>query len=315
MRIDQTYSSIDVHVAGEAFRIIQNVPFIHYQSLEELYERFPQAFHDEIKLLLNEPRGFAGLNGCLVIPPINCDADAAVLFFNHEGTVQVQYAGLAAVITALLEFGQLKMKDFNKYKIETVHGVVPVTAVMEEGEVVSVTLESDPCQVVGADIPLSHPHLKAKYSLVETDQLYAVFDKQDFPIQIELDELAELNKWGKTVLKALEVNVSGVILMDHTSSEEGQIKTITFRNDGYIARSPGFGTTFACYTSLLSSGRLPMDGTLINKSIFGSELKAGTASQTEAGYTFKMTSRSYITGMQTFILDPADPLAFGFILK
>ncbi|MEH7354595.1 proline racemase family protein [Neobacillus drentensis] len=317
MKIEKAYSTIDVHVAGEAFRIIQNVPFIHYQSLVELDEQFPEVYKEEQNLLLNEPRGFAGLNGCLVVPPINREADAAVLFFNHEGTVPIHYGGIVAVMTALLECGHLKKKDSSKYKIETVKGVVPVTAIMEKEEVVSVKLESDICHVVDTDFPLSHPHLKAKFSLVHSDQLYAVFQKRDIPINIQVEELADLNKWVQTIIQALDpkIPVKGVILLDDASIEERHIKTITFRDDCFIVRSPGFGPTLACYVSLLSTRRVPMEGSLVNESIFGSELEMRVVSQRESNYQFVMTSRGFITGMQTFILDPTDPLAAGFLLK
>jgi proline racemase len=37
--------------------------------------------------------------------------------------------------------------------------------------------------------------------------------------------------------------------------------------------------------------------------------------QTENEYQFTYTSRGFITGMQTFVLDPTDPLPAGFLLK
>ncbi|MED4207302.1 proline racemase family protein [Neobacillus mesonae] len=315
MKIEKAYSTIDVHVAGEAFRIIHNIPLIHYRSLEELYEKFPEVFHEEKNLLLNEPRGFAGLNGCLVVPPINREADAAVVFFNHEGTVPVHYGGIVAVITALLECGQLKARDTKRYYVETVQGVIPVTAMMENEEVVAVHLESGLCHVLETDIPLSHPQFKTKYSLVHADQLYAVFNKQDFAFNIQLEELADINKWGQIVLQSLDPRVKAVVLLDDTRADSRHIKTVTFRQDSYIVRSPGFVPTQVCFASLVAKGTVLADGIVVNESIFGSKLQAEALNQVDSGYRFKLTTRGFITGMQTFILDPTDPLAAGFLLK
>jgi proline racemase len=317
MKIQKTYSTTDVHVAGEAFRVIKDVPFIHYQNLEQLNEQFMHVFAEEIYLLLNEPRGFAGLNGCLVVPTINEEADAAVLFFNHEGTVPLYYGGIVAVITALLECGHLQPRASSEYKIETVSGVISVTAIMENDEVVSVVIESEPCQIVETNIPLSNSYCNTQFSLVQTDQLYAVFEKSDISAEIRVEDLSELKRWGQTVLQALEskMPVKGVILMDDSHLEEGRIKTITFRADQYIVRSPGFESTMACYTSLLSKGRLYMEPPFVNESIFGSTLIVQGAKQTESGYKFTLKSRGFITGMQMFILDPTDPLSAGFLLK
>jgi proline racemase len=317
MKIQKVYSTTDVHVAGEAFRVIKDAPFIHYQNLEQLNEQLPQVFAEEINLLLNEPRGFAGLNGCLIVPPISGEADAAVLFFNHGGTVPIHYGGIVAVITTLLECGQLQPRESSEYKIETVSGVISVTAIMERDEVVSVMIESEPCQVVQTNIPLSNPHLNTQFSLVQAGQLYAVFEKSDISAEIRVEELTELKRWSQTVLQDLEskIPVKGAILMDDSHLEEGRIKTITFREDQYIVRSPGFESTMASYTNLLSKGGLDMESTFVNESIFNSSLTVQVAEQTEIGYRFNLTSRGFITGMQLFVLDPTDPLPAGFLLK
>ncbi|MED4730578.1 proline racemase family protein [Aneurinibacillus migulanus] len=316
MKIQKVYSTTDVHVAGEAFRIIKDVPFIHYESLEQLNKQLPHVFAEEISLLLKEPRGFAGLNGCLVVSPINQEADAAVLFFNHEGTALLHYGGIVAVITALLECGHLQPRASNEYKIETVSGVISAAAIMEKDEVVSVSVESEPCQVIQTNIPLSYLHLHTQFSLVQADQLYAVFEKRDDFVEICVEELSELRSWGKTVLQALrsKTPIKGAILMDDSHLEERQIKTITFREDRYIVRSPGFGSTMACYTHLLSKDGLYMEAPFVNKSIFDSSLTVQAAKQTESGYTFTLASRGFITGMQNLVLDPTDPFPAGFLL-
>ncbi|MFC4802613.1 proline racemase family protein [Neobacillus sp. GCM10023253] len=313
MKIEKAYSTIDVHVAGEAFRIIRNAPFIHYQSLKELYELFPQAYKEEQTLLLNEPRGFAGLNGCLVVPPLTREADAAVVFFNHDGTMPIHYGGMAAVVTALLECGHLRERASNQYLIETVGGVFPITAVMKGEEVVSVKMESGFCEVMGTKECVT-PSL-ANHTLVQSDQVYAVFRTQDFPVEIQVEELADLRRWGQTVLPSLSPDVKGAILVDESRIDEGHIRSITFRDDLLIVRSPGFGPTLAAFTSLLSSGSITNQVSLVNESIFGSQLQVQVLQQQESRFQYTMTCRGFITGMQTFILDPTDPLAAGFILK
>ncbi len=105
------YTAVDVHVNGEAFRVMKDVPCKYYYSLEQLNEQFSGELAEEMKLLLNEPRGFIGLNGCIVVPSIHNEVDAAVLFFNHEGSIPLHYGGIVAVITMLLESGYLKRES------------------------------------------------------------------------------------------------------------------------------------------------------------------------------------------------------------
>ena len=105
------YTAVDVHVNGEAFRVMKDVPCKYYYSLEQLNEQFSGELAEEMKLLLNEPRGFIGLNGCIVVSSIYNEVDATVLFFNHEGSVPLHYGGIVAVITMLLESGYLKRES------------------------------------------------------------------------------------------------------------------------------------------------------------------------------------------------------------
>ena len=313
MKIQKAFTATDVHVAGEVFRIIREAPFIHYQSLQQLDEQFPHVYADVIKLLLNEPRGFAGLNGCLVVPPLSHEADAAVIFFTHDGTVSLQYGGIVAVITYLLECGQLSPRESEEYKLETVSGIISVRAVADKDEVISVELASNPCQIVQSNIQYKN----TKYSLVQADQLYAIFKKSDVPFEIQIEDLSEVQKWGQEVNLALDSNqsIKGAILLDDSLLPSGRIKTVTFRKDHIIVRSPGFGTAAACYASLLFNGEITMKQPFKNESIFNSFITVHLANQLEDSYRFTFTSRGFITGMQTYVLDPTDPLAAGFLLK
>lgn len=317
MNIQQMYSAIDVHVAGEAFRVIKDVPFMYYQSLDHLHEQISCGWIDEIQLLLNEPRGFTGLKGCVVVPSMHKEVDAAVLFFNHEGTIPLHYGGIVAVVTTLLESGQLKQRKSNQYKIETLRGIFSVTANMEKSEVVSVSLESKPCYVVEENLQLSTAFGNIPYSLIQADQLYAVFEKDEFFKEIRIENISELRRWGKAVLEALPSNLSikRVVLVDTAQIKENRIKTITFQDNEYIVRSPGFESTMVSYLSYRSKKDVYREKPFINESIFNSFLTLQETNKVENGYTFTFTSRGFITGMQTFVLDPTDPFPVGFLLK
>lgn len=308
MNVQSMYTAIDVHVAGEAFRIIKDIPFMRYSSLAELQERLSYTFMKEIKVLLQEPRGFAGMSGCIIVPPTDLQADVAVLFINQEGIVPLHYGGIVASLTVLLESGQLKQKETNQYTIETVLGLFSVTAIVENHTVVSVTLISAPCHFV---------QKQAAYTLIQADYLYAVFQKPEQCGEIDVTNLPILKEWMRTTYDTYfkTSEVQRVVLMDDSNISERRIKTITFRNDEYIVRSPGFGSTMACYMSALSS--IDKDYTLsfINESIFHSSLVIQKIEKIKSGDVFAIQSRGFITGMQTFLLEETDPFPEGFLLK
>ncbi|PGB02386.1 proline racemase family protein [Bacillus toyonensis] len=313
MNIQKMYTAVDVHVAGEAFRVIKDVPCKYYYSLEHLNEQFSGELAEEMQLLLNEPRGFIGLNGCIVVPSIHKEVDAAVLFFNHEGSIPLHYGGIVAVITMLLESGYLKKRESHQYKIETLSGIFSVHVYVEDDEVISVSFESKLCYMVEKDLKIGN----ILYSLIQADKVYAVVEKDTYSPEICIENISELKKWGEATLRAIQKQslIKRLILVDSSQTEEKHIKSITFHEDNFIVRSPGFVSTIVSYVHALFNNEHITDKPFKNESMFNSFITVEKVKKEELGYIFRFESRGFITGMQTFLLDPTDPFPTGFLLK
>ncbi|QWG33928.1 proline racemase [Bacillus mycoides] len=313
MNIQKMYTAVDVHVNGEAFRVMKDVPCKYYYSLEQLNEQFSGELAEEMKLLLNEPRGFIGLNGCIVVPSIHNEVDAAVLFFNHEGSIPLHYGGIVAVITMLLESGYLKKRESNQYKIETLSGIFSVDAYVENDEVVSVSFESKLCYMIETNLKIGN----ISYSLIQADKVYAVVEKDTYSPEISIENISKLKKWGEATLQAIQKQslIKRLILVDSMQKEKNHIKSITFHEDNFIVRSPGFVSTIVSYVHTLFKNDYIADKPFRNESIFNSFITVEKVKKEELGYIFRFESRGFITGMQTFIFDPTDPFPTGFLLK
>ncbi|RAS93144.1 proline racemase [Bacillus cereus] len=313
MNIQKMYTAVDVHVNGEAFRVIKDVPCKYYYNLEQLNEQFSGELAEEMQLLLNEPRGFIGLNGCIVVPSIHPEIDAAVLFFNHEGSIPLHYGGIVAVITMLLESGYLKKRETNQYKIETLSGIFLVHAYVENDEVVSVSFESKVCYMIEKNLQVEN----ISYSLIQADKVYAVVEKDAYSPEIHIENISELKKWGESTLQAIQKQllIKRLILVDSSQKEKNHIKSITFHEDNFIVRSPGFVSTIVSYVHALVKNDYIADKPFINESICNSFITVEKVKKEELGYIFRFKSRGFITGMQTFLLDPTDPFPTGFLLK
>ncbi len=313
MNIQKMYTAVDVHVNGEAFRVMKDVPCKYYYSLEQLNEQFSGELAEEMKLLLNEPRGFIGLNGCIVVPSIHNEVDAAVLFFNHESSIPLHYGGIVAVITMLLESGYLKKRESNQYKIETLSGIFLVHAYVENDEVISVSFESKLCYLIEENLQVGN----VSYSLIQADKVYAVVEKGAYSPEIRVENISELKRWGEATLQAIQKQslIKRLILVDPSQKEKNQIKSITFHEDNFIVRSPGFVSTIVSYVHALFKNDYMADKPFKNESIFNSFITVEKVKKEELGYIFRFESRGFITGMQTFLLDPTDPFPAGFLLK
>ncbi|GGB42251.1 proline racemase [Virgibacillus dakarensis] len=306
MNVNKMFTTIDTHVAGEAIRIIVHSPImLNEQSIELNQALIEEKYAREKALLLNEPRGHRGMNGCIVLP--SNKADFACVFVHHERDVQFMYGGLVATVTALLETGNLAKHDNNVYQIETAGGVQSVYASFENQEVQTVLVESDACRII---------ETTEEYSLVEVDHArnYLIYEKPESILGIEMEYLAPIQKWGKQTTESLGkngVSFAGIIMIDSADSHGSNVRSVTFERDGSILRSPGMDSTFSIFAALLDQSDTLTQ--LTNQSIFDSTLTARLIEG--ASCQFSIETQAFITGVHQFIYDQEDPLEHGFLLK
>lgn len=306
MNIEKMISTIDTHVAGEIFRIVLHASIIlNEKDIKSNHHLLQGSFQSERELVLNEPRGHRGINGCVVIP--STVADYGLLFFNHDSEVQFQYGGLPATITALLETGNLVKKENNAYKIETLSGIYTIRAGFDNQEVSSVYLESKECRMVRKE---------TEYSLVEVDgsRNYPVFALPAAIPEITFKHLSSISRWGRETTAAFTtdgVQFDGIIIAEPTRDSTNEVRSVTFEKDGCLLRSPGMDSTLAIFTAQRSTSN--QQAKLTNRSIFDSVLTAKLIPDTKN--RFSIETRAFTTGMHEFIYDQADPLKNGFLLK
>ncbi|ASN04560.1 proline racemase family protein [Virgibacillus necropolis] len=306
MHFEKMFTTIDTHVAGEAFRIVvQSTINLSEQEIKLNHDLLQGKFQYEKEFLLNEPRGHRGMNGCIVIP--SKVADYGLLFFNHDSKIQFKYGGLVASITAMLETGNLFPNESEQYKVETVNGIYTVKAKFDKQEVTTVYFESDRCHVV---------EKTPEYCLVEVDgsRKYLVFELPDSLSEINLEQLSSINRWGR---KATERTTKkdrlfdGIIISEPINVATNEVRSVTFEKDGTILRSPGIDSTLAIFTARLIKSDQHVQ--LTNRSIFDSLVAAKLIPETD--HRFSIETQGFTTGMHQFIYDQTDPLKSGFLLK
>src|SRR5690625_731695 len=149
MLVNKMYTSIDTHVLGEAFRIVIQSPIMLADiDVHRNNEQLQNNFATEKRLILNEPRGHRGINGCIIAP--SKVAHYQLLFFNHDYAPRFKYEGLAASLTALLETGNLNNTKDDLYQIETIKGIYTLEANIVNGEVMSIIIENKDAKVINS---------------------------------------------------------------------------------------------------------------------------------------------------------------------
>lgn len=306
MNVEKLFSTIDTHVVGEPFRVIINSPMTLDANIMNLnQEGIEQRFKREKNLLLNEPRGYQGMNGCIVLP--SKTADYACLFVHHDNNPPFTYSGLVATVTALLETGNLAKKESNHYEIETVYGVYSIYAAYEQQEVPVTRFESSECKVIETNEAYKNVQ-------IDNSRNYLVYSLPKTIPTIAIENLSAISKWGLQTTSEMKNNLEfdGVILMEAIYIQNHmEVRSVTFKKDGSILRSPGTDSTFALFKSKLYEKCNVT--TLTNHSIFDSSLTASLVKGTD--YRFSMETRGFVTGIHQFMYDQTDPLQYGFLLK
>ncbi|EMR06919.1 hypothetical protein C772_01055 [Bhargavaea cecembensis DSE10] len=298
MEFGKMFSSMDAHVAGEAYRIVTQSP-IRFKSsdLKSQSEELANHFKTEKNLLLNEPRGHRGMHG--IIPVASNRADIGLLFFCHEKVSGFKYEGVLAAIGTLLEMGGLARRENGRYTVETTEGVIEVRAVFDGDEVTEISVHNQSASVSRST--------QAASVLIDGRRHYLIYPLPPVIPEIDLAHLSVINEWGTAKVAECvrtDPEVSGIALVEERP--DGGFRSVTFERDGYIRRSPGIDTTLALLALQEKQGGHVR---LSNTSIFGSTLEAesndGPAS---------VRTETYVMGAHQFVLDREDPLAQGFLI-
>ncbi|HLS20833.1 MAG TPA: proline racemase family protein [Bacillota bacterium] len=303
MNIEKMYSTIDTHVAGEAFRIVlQSTIVLNEDTIRANNEKLQTHFQAEKSILLKEPRGHRDMHGCIVVPSDH--AHFGLLFFNHDDNIQFKYSGLVATLTALLETGNLQQNAENIYTIETVAGIFQLHATIENNEVIKVTLATNQCSI----------HDKGEYKLITVDEKrdYLLFELPKSIEHLKVEYLSDINAWGKQTIKHFSKSnrLEGIIVIERDNSNPNKVRSLTYERDGTILRSPGYDTTLGLLSALQVENKSITN--IINTSIFNSHLEAKLDMNTKQ---IDITSEAFVTGIHQFVVDSDDPLHKGFLLK
>lgn len=296
MNVTRLYSTIDTQVFGQSFRIVtQSSMRWPYETVEQAEKAVAEHFQFEKNMLLNEPRGHRGMNGCIVVP--SKKSTYGLVFFNHSRSVQFKQEALFAVTTALLEMGSIERTTDDQYSVETADGLYNVQAIIEDGEVTNVVMEVDTCEMQERE----ETHTSVIVGVKRIYQLYSL--PSEIPT-IALTHLAEIEQWGMFIvdqLYAKNVLFDGIVLIEDIG--EGEVRTVTFEQDGYMLRSPSIDATSA----ILTARQLEQ---LTNTTVFNSSL---TVTKEQHG-ELTVQGEAFVTGSHDFVMDEEDPLQNGFLL-
>ncbi len=328
-------TTVDAHAEGEPLRVIvSGYPALGGDTILARRRELMQH-HDALRTtLMWEPRGHADMYGCLITPPVTNSADFGVLFMHNEGYSTMCGHGIIAVTKVALETGLLPVTVPSVcVRIDTPAGLVTAFADTPGGKVRSVRFLNVPSFAYALDRSVAVPGLgKVPYDIAYGGAFYAYVQASDAGVMCIPRQHEELVRRGMAIKRAIQATIStehpfeadlgflyGTVFVGPGKAEGSHSRNVCVFAEGEVDRSPT-GTAVSGRAALhFARGEIGLDEPIIIESIIGSSFTVRAKEETifgpHAAIIPEVEGRAYITGRNTFWMDPEDPLRDGFILR
>jgi proline racemase len=332
-------ATTDYHTAGEPFRIVAEPPVPLPGAT--VAERRARALEDPDaqrlrQVLCFEPRGHADMYGGFVVPPDDDGAHLGVLFWHKDGFSTACGHGTIALGAWAVESGRVAAPATGSVDVvvDVPSGRVTARVHREDSRVVAVDFVNVPSWVAAREVPVPTSRGEVRVTVAFGGALYATLPAADLGLRVDPEHLPELIALGREIKWALDDSphavhptdpwlngIYGTIWFDDLGDSGTQVhqRNVTVFADGEVDRSPCGSGTCARLAVLAADGRLADGGTLRHDSLVGSTFTGSVLSTAtahgRAAVLPQVTGMAYRTGEHRFVIDPADPLVPGFVLR
>ncbi len=334
-QFERIIGTVDAHAAGEPLRVIvSGLPPIPGTTMLDR-RRFMKENYDCLrKLLMLEPRGHAGMYGCVVTPPATDDGDFGVLFLHNEGYSTMCGHGIIAVTKVMIEMGMISPPDGgDEIRIDSPAGRIAARAHMKNGRVERVSFTNVPSFVHTQNLMVPVDGVgEIPADIAFGGAFYAFVDAEHLGITLDLEYLPQLVDTGMAikyqVMDMMDVvhptepglrGIYGTIITGPVSADQDAnlvSRNLTVFADAQVDRSPTGTGTAARIALLHRKGLLPSGAILKNHSIINTVFEGRMMDSTIVGTLEavipEISGSAHITAMSQFVLEPGDPSPEGF---
>jgi len=327
--------TIDSHTEGEPLRIIlSGYPALKGKTLLEKRTN-AHRLHDELrKALIWEPRGHRDMYGAIIVEPDTPDADFGVIFIHNEGYSTGCGHAVIALTKVFVETGLIPMNEpETEVKMDVPSGFIKSYAKVKNGQVTGVRFENVPSFVQSLDTEIDVPGIgKINYDLAFGGAFYAFVDVAQLGLDCTSKYQNQLIETGIKIKHAVMDSVKmihplepdmnflyGTIFTGVSKNPNHHSRNVCIFAEGEVDRSPT-GTGVSARAAILhAKDEIKLGESIIIESIIGSTFSVKVVETTTFGnydaVIPEVSGNAYITGKNTFWINPEDPLKNGFILR
>lgn len=328
-------TTLDAHTAGEPLRIVTGgFPALEGDTILAKRRTLGERFDHLRRFLMWEPRGHADMYGCVITPPVTPGADFGVLFLHNAGYSTMCGHGIIAVVTVAVQTGLVRLlRPDQPIRIDTPAGTVTAYAVLDEGRLAGVRFHNVPSYVAGLDLVVAVAGLgDVRYDLAFGGAFYAFVDAASVGLRCSTDNYQRLISAGRAIKQAVAATAPpehpedpelgflyGTVFTGPPHAEGADVRNVCVFADGEVDRSPT-GTSVSAQLALARArGQLSAGGALVFESILGTRFSGRIVGETHVGphpaVVPEIGGSAFVTGRHEFLLDPADTIGHGFLLR
>ena len=331
-RFTHIISAIDTHTDGEPTRIVlSGLPLIPGTTMAEKKNYMMKNLDHLRTLLMHEPRGHRDMFGAILTPPTTEKAQYGVIFMDNGGYLDMCGHGIMGLTVALIETGMISATEPETHVLfDTPAGLLNGCAKIEENRVSEVSITNVSSFLYAENVKIVLPNIgEVNIDVSFGGNFFALVPTKSLHVSIQPENIAQLRQLGMLVKKAIneKIEVRHPIKKHITSVELTEIyekpdpsspfsRSVTIFGRGQTDRSPCGTGTSAMMAACYGKGELALGTSYVNESIIGTRFRGELIRQVKVGDFIAVdpvvTGEAYITGIQQFVVDPHDPLKYGF---
>lgn len=327
---EASFHAIDTHTVGEFTRIIMSgFPKLEGETMIERKNFLAENYDKYRQALMFEPRGHHDMFGALLTDPVHEEADFGVIYMDTGEYLNMCGHGTIGSVTAIIESGLVPaVEPYTEVVLDAPAGIIRTKAEVKNGKVLNVTLTNVPSFLYKENLTTVIDGKEIKYDIAFGGSFFALVDIEQLGWEVNAKSIPRLTEFGMKVVKQVnaevevqhpELDITTVDLAElycSTSTPGCDKRNVVIFGNHMADRSPCGTGTSAKLATLYKRGEIGIGEPFVYESFIGSQFKGVILKEAKAGdfdaVIPQITGSAYVTGDATYVIDPDDPLKYGF---
>lgn len=330
-RFEAAFTVVDSHTVGEFTRIVlSGFPELEGDTMMERKNFLVNHCDNYRTALMLEPRGHHDMFGAIVTEPISPEADLGVIFMDTGGYLNMCGHGTIGTATVAVETGLVPVTEpYTEVVLEAPAGIIRTKVKVENGKAVEVTLTNVPAFLYKDNLTVEVDGVTIPYCISFGGSFFALVDASKLGYNIGPSAVPALQKLGMKMLEKINkevqvqhptLDITTVDLVEFygptPNPENADMRNVVIFGEAQADRSPCGTGTSAKLATLYAWDEIKVGEEFRYESFTGSVFRGVIKEETTIGdYNAvipQITGSAYITGLGTYVIDPTDPLKYGF---